>query len=91
MISVYSKTLFIASPPLPDPKTLRTEQPSNSRVQDDPLIATGWENSLYVGSVLVVLVILVIVGIFSRKAEYVLNIALVLSAILIACFMVMSL
>ncbi len=90
-MTVSSKTLFIASVPLPDPKTLRTEQPSNSTLKDDPLIAKGWENSAYVGSVLVVLAILVIVGIFSQKFEYVIGMALVLSAILIACFMVMSL
>ncbi len=90
-MTTSSKTLFIASAPLPDPKTLRTEQPSDSRVKDDPLIAKGWENSVYVGSVLLVLGILVIVGIFSQKIEYVIGMALVLTVILIACFMVMSL
>ena len=89
-MTTSSKILFIASAPLPDPKTLRTEQPSNS-IKDDPLIAKGWENSVYVGSVLIVLGVLVIVGIFSQKIEYVVGMALVLTVILIACFMVMSL
>ena len=90
-MTVYSQTLFIASVPLPDPETLQKEQHSASTLKDDPLIAKGWENSVYAGSVLVVLGVMVMVGIFSQKFEYVIGMALVLTAILIACFMVMSL
>ncbi|MBO3461887.1 hypothetical protein G7B40_015055 [Aetokthonos hydrillicola Thurmond2011] len=90
-MTVYSQTLFIATGPLPNPETLRTEQPSESKVKDDPLIAKGWETSVYVGSVFVVLGVLVVVGIFSQKFEHVVTMALILTAILIACFLVMSL
>ncbi len=86
----YSQTFVVATGPLPDPKTLKTEQPSASIIENDPLIATGWQNSAYAGSALVLLSILVIVGIFSRKIEYVIGMALIMSVILIGCFLVVS-
>jgi hypothetical protein len=85
------QTLFIASGPLPNPETVRTEQASSRRVKDDPLIASGWENAVYTGSVLVVLGVLVVIGVFSQKFEHVVVMALILTGILIACIMIMSL
>lgn len=90
-MSAYSQPLFIAAGPLPNPETLRTEQPLTNAAKDDPSIAKGWETSVYVGSAFVVLGVLAIVGIFSQKIEHVVTMTLILTGILIACFLVMSL
>ncbi|MFH7027979.1 MAG: hypothetical protein ACHBN1_21915 [Heteroscytonema crispum UTEX LB 1556] len=86
-----TQALLIASTPLPDPKTLRTEQGSESIVKDDPLIAKGWENTAFIGAGMLILGILTVVGIFSQRIEYVMITGLVISLIIIACFLVVGL
>jgi hypothetical protein len=76
-------SLLIGSAPLPDPKTLQT-QVDKDAVNRDPLIAKGWENTAYIGSALLVLIILAAVGWFSRKLEYVIILALFFSFLAIA-------
>ncbi|WP_228061881.1 hypothetical protein [[Phormidium] sp. LEGE 05292] len=66
---------LLADGPLPDPKTLHS--PSN--VPADPLINHGEQLSVYIGSFLLVIGIVAIVGFFSRRFEYALIAALVLS------------
>ncbi len=88
---IYPQTYLIASTPLPNPKTLETQPPSENPVSRDPLIAAGWQNVTYAGSVMVMLGVLAIIGIFSQKIEYVIGIAFVLSMVLIACFLVIGL
>lgn len=90
-MTVYSQTWLFADAPLANPETLRTEQPTQATVKNDPLIAKNWQITTYAGSVFIVLGVLAVVGIFSQKIEYVIGIALIISSILIACIVVMAL
>lgn len=71
-------SLFIGSAPLTAPVALRTEQ-AVGNLTDDPLIAQGWENTSYVGIIILVFMILGAVGLFSRRIEYVIITALFFS------------
>ena len=82
-------SLLVGSAPLPDPKTLQT-QPDKDAINHDPLIAKGWENTAYIGSALLVLIVLAAVGWFSRKLEYVIILALFLSFMAIAFFLLVA-
>lgn len=90
-MTIYSQTLFFADAPLPNPETLKIEQPTKATVKDDPLIAKNWQITTYVGSVLVVLGVLAVVGIVSQNIEHVIALALIISSILIATIVVMAL
>jgi uncharacterized membrane protein HdeD (DUF308 family) len=63
--------------------TLRSPTPNP---QPDPLIDTGGEVTVYVGSFILILGIAAIVGVFSRRVEHALFTAFVLSIIPIAVF-----
>lgn len=91
MTTEYSQTPFIATGPLPDPKTLRTDQPSANTVKNDPLIAKNWTYTVDIGAVFLVLAILLSIGIVSQKFEHVVVMALILTAIAIASIMIVSL
>ncbi|MFB2891767.1 hypothetical protein ACE1CI_02370 [Aerosakkonemataceae cyanobacterium BLCC-F50] len=75
-------TILLADAPLPDPKTLH----SPSSTQADPLINHGEQLSVYIGTFLLVVGIVAIVGFFSRRFEYALITALALSLGFIAFF-----
>lgn len=60
------------------------EKPSVEPVPKDPLIAWNLDRVIYVGVFLLAVSILVAVGLLSRRVEYALLFALVLSALLIA-------
>lgn len=59
------------------------------QTKDNPLVAKNWQNLVYVAFALIV-GILAIVGIFSRKLEYVAVMALALSMIIIVSFLVIE-
>ncbi len=67
--------VILADAPLPDPKTLH----SPSSTQADPLINHGEQLIVYVGTFILVVGVVAIVGLFSRRFEYALITALVLS------------
>ncbi|BAZ14097.1 hypothetical protein NIES4071_59370 [Calothrix sp. NIES-4071] len=52
----------------------------------DPLIAKGLQTEQYVGVVTLAIAIIAVVGIISRRIEYALIVAFVISIILIAIF-----
>ena len=87
MSSQLETSLFVGSAPLPAPEALRTEQPS-SNPTDDPLIAQGLENTSYVGIIILVFLILGAVGLFSRRIEYVIVVALFFSLLFIGFVLV---
>jgi hypothetical protein len=60
------------------------EKPSVEPVPKDPLIAWNLDRVIYIGVFLLAISILVAVGLLSRRFEYALLFALVLSALLIA-------
>lgn len=71
---------WLADAPLSDPETLN-QQPADAAAQNDPLIAHGWTNTASISVIFLVLGIAVAVGVFSRKIEYAVVTALVLSVI----------
>lgn len=75
--------LFLASAPLPDPSDLR---PPATGTRTDPLIDKGGELTVSIGAVLLVIGIAALVGVFSRRIEYAVFTALILSIIPIALF-----
>ena len=78
--------LWVADAPLPDPETLN-QQPTDAVTQNDPLIAHGWTSTASIGTIILVLGIAVAVGVFSRRIEYAVITALVLSVIPIVLFL----
>jgi hypothetical protein len=82
---------LISSAPLPDPKTLETQPTSSTAAQNDPLIAHGWQKATYVGSAVILIGVLVVVGIVSRKIELVLGVGLLLSLLLICGVLILAL
>ncbi|MBD2294494.1 hypothetical protein H6G06_13660 [Anabaena sphaerica FACHB-251] len=76
-------------------KSLAQELPSPSTIQEtpipnknqDPLIAHGLQKEQYVGIVGLLIALVAAVGFFSRRFEYAILFALVLSAIIIAFFL----
>ncbi|BAZ13089.1 hypothetical protein NIES4071_49240 [Calothrix sp. NIES-4071] len=87
MSSHLETSLLIGSAPLPDSNALQTEQAGSNSV-DDPLIAKGWENTSYAGIILLVFLILGAVGLFSRRIEYVIIVALFFSLLFIGFILV---
>lgn len=78
---------WLADAPLADPETLN-QQPADTAAQNDPLIAHGWAGTASISIIFLVLGIAVAVGVFSRKIEYAVITALVLSFIPIILFVV---
>jgi hypothetical protein len=74
---------LLADGPLPDPKTLNQSPPA----QPDPLVDQGGQFAVYIGIFLLIVVVAVIVGIFSRRIEQALITAFGLSVIPIAFFL----
>ncbi|GAA6619504.1 hypothetical protein [Scytonema sp. NUACC26] len=68
-----------------NPKTIREVPPDTS--QKDPLIAGGLQKAQYIGIIGLAIALVVAVGFFSRRVEYAIVFAFVLSAILIAFFL----
>lgn len=87
MSSPKEISLLIGSAPLPAPEALRTEQATGDPASD-PLIARGWEDTSYAGIILLVLLILGAVGLFSRRIEYVIIVALFFSLLFIGFVLV---
>jgi hypothetical protein len=84
-IAVAPQVQFIDT--LPHHPNVETQKPSIAAINSDPLIAKGWEKIAYVGSFLLVLAVVAIVGIVSRRIEYAILLALSLSVVLIAFFL----
>jgi hypothetical protein len=80
----------LASPPLPDPKTLGSQSPDKPASTEDPLIAKGWQKGTYIGAALVLLIGLIVVGYFSRRIEDIILIGLIVSVVIIAGFLLLS-
>ncbi len=78
---------FLADAVLPDPKTLQSQQSPGHKINPDPLIAQGWEGTVYIGSALLIAGIVAIVGFVSRRIEHVIVLALILSLGLISLFL----
>jgi hypothetical protein len=77
--------LFVQERPASDisPKIIQeTPLPST-----DPLIARGLQKEQYFGIIGLAIALIAAVGFFSRRVEYALAIAIILSAILIAFFL----
>jgi len=72
--------------PKRSPGTIQ-EIPSPGTIPKDSLIAKGWQREQYIGISILLLGLVAIVGFFSRKLEYALLFAFVLSIILIVFFM----
>lgn len=70
----------------PRPKTIQ-EVPANGVVSKDSLIAKGWQREQYVGIAILFVGLIAVVGVFSRRFEYALVFAIVLSIILIVFFL----
>ncbi|WP_315787841.1 hypothetical protein [Fischerella sp. JS2] len=71
---------------LPSPKTIQ-EAPVSGKNQET-LIAHGLQKEQYIGISGLAIALIAAVGFFSRRFEYALVFALILSAILIALFLV---
>lgn len=66
-------------------KIQETSQPITT--QKDPLIAKGLQKEQYIGVVTLAIAIIAAVGVISRRIEYALVVAFVLSFVLIALFL----
>ncbi|MEH1968140.1 hypothetical protein [Nostoc sp.] len=77
--------LFVQAIPASDisPKTIQ-ETPSPST---DPLIDRGLQKEQYFGIIGLAIALIAAIGFFSRRVEYAIGFAIVLSAILIAFFL----
>ncbi|MBD2562919.1 MULTISPECIES: hypothetical protein [Nostoc] len=77
--------LFVQEIPALDisPKTIQ-ETPSPAT---DPLIARSLQKEQYFGIIWLAIILIAAVGFFSRRVEYAIAIAIILSAILIAFFL----
>ncbi|OKH49692.1 hypothetical protein NIES2101_20680 [Calothrix sp. HK-06] len=62
-----------------------TSQPTTT--QKDPLIAKGLQTEQYIGVVTLAIAITAAVGVISRRVEYAIIVAFVLSVVLIALFL----
>ncbi len=78
MIKIHA---LLADAPLTDPTTLPSHPPN---VQSDPLIDHGGQLTVYIGTALIILGIVAIVGFFSRRVEYAIFAALALSLCVVA-------
>lgn len=85
LITVETQTQYIDT--LPEHPSLETQKPSVGATNSDPLIAKGGEKIVYMGCFLLVIGLVAIVGVVSRRIEYAILLALVLSVILIAFFL----
>ncbi|MBW4556898.1 MAG: hypothetical protein KME59_13300 [Trichormus sp. ATA11-4-KO1] len=74
---------MFSQPETPLPTTIQ-ESPSTEPIQQDPLIAKGWQREQYIGIAILVISLVAAVGYFSRRFEYALLFAFTLSIILIA-------
>ncbi len=72
--------------PRRSPSTIR-ETPSPATVQHDPLIAKGLQKQQYFGIVALAIALVAVIGFFSRRVEYAILFAIVLSVILISFFL----
>ncbi|KZL48948.1 hypothetical protein A2T98_15240 [Nodularia spumigena CENA596] len=59
------------------------EIPSSDQMQEDSLIAKGWEREQYIGIAILFISLIAAVGYLSRRLEYALLFAFTLSMILI--------
>lgn len=79
--------MTLSTPGLPAPERLIStiqENPSVDTTQKDPMIARGLEDWQYVGIFAIAVGATAIVGILSRRVEYAIVSAIVLSIILVA-------
>ncbi len=63
------------------------ETPSQAQIQKDPLIAKGLQKGQYLGIVALAIALVTVIGFFSRRVEYAILLAIVLSVILIGFFL----
>ncbi|MBH8564770.1 hypothetical protein I8748_21730 [Nostoc sp. CENA67] len=77
--------LFLAQE-LPSPRAIEGASPLDKN--QDPLIAHRLQKEQYIGIVGLAIALVAAVGFFSRRVEYAIVFALVLSTILIALFLV---
>ncbi len=77
--------LFIQEVPASElaPKAVQ-ETPAPGK---DPLIASGLQKEQYIGIIGLAIALIAAVGFFSRRIEYAIGFAIILSAILIAFFL----
>ncbi|MDP5337979.1 MAG: hypothetical protein NWQ28_05325 [Nodularia sp. (in: cyanobacteria)] len=69
----------------PLPSTIQ-EIPSSAPIQQDSLIAKGWQREQYIGIGILAITLIAAVGYFSRRFAYALLFAFTLSIILIVFF-----
>jgi hypothetical protein len=90
---IAAKICINLLPVLPVLKFLEAQQPivtpdgNGNALNQDSLIAKGWETTDYVGVILLVLSLVVLVGIVSRRIEYAIIFALMLSLLIIVFFL----
>lgn len=76
-----------SDPELSPPSTIRETPPPGS--QNDPLIAKGLQREQYISIIALAIALIAAVGFFSRRVEYAIAFAVVLSAILIFFFLLL--
>jgi hypothetical protein len=74
---------ILEDPRTPIPKALPTSSPTGS---SEPLVNHTWADVTHIAAIVLAICLIGIVGIFSRKVEYAIGVALVLSLILIGFF-----
>lgn len=73
---------------LPEQSPSRIQESSQPTItQKDPLIAKGLQTEQYIGVVTLAIAITAAVGVFSRRIEYAIIVAFVLSIVLIVLFL----
>jgi hypothetical protein len=64
-----------------------TQETPPPGTQNDPLIAKGLQKEQYIGIFALGIILIAVIGFFSRRVEYAILFAVVLSVILIAFFL----
>ncbi|MDM9384868.1 hypothetical protein QUB80_29860 [Chlorogloeopsis sp. ULAP01] len=64
-----------------------TLTPDENSLMEDSLIATGWETTDYVGVIFLIISLVILVGVVSRRIENAIIFALMVSLLIIALFL----
>lgn len=75
----------LLTPKLPSKIAIRETPPPG--INKDPLIARNLQKEQYIGILGLAIALIAAVGVFSRRVEYAIGFAIILSAILIAFFL----
>ncbi|WP_342003219.1 hypothetical protein [Chlorogloeopsis sp. ULAP02] len=67
-----------------------TVTPDQNSLMEDSLIATGWETTDYVGVIFLILSLVILIGVVSRRMENAIIFALMVSLLIIALFLFAS-